>query len=708
MRFKKITFKNYRCFMDGTINFKEADGKNINLIVAPNGGGKTEMLFAFWWCLYGLDFSIMTGKEVTSYALNSTLYRDLMQSESNKQYSCFVEIEFEDEGKDYFLKRMCEYRNTGKKILCDEYQILSHYNDKHELIPPIRDKEGIEKTLKKVLPKSILHGIIFDGEQMIKLNKNDKQSIEAIHGIISNITNVELVQRVKKNLEGIKENLDTAQKKLSNKTGNKSLTEILVKLEKNEAHFSQLKGVLSDSKLKLSEYESRTKEISNELRQINLISDLEKERANVEKERKRLENDLDDFYKDFAATLSDGYLMISSKLLDEVNLIIQKYDVPEGLTVKAVKSILSRDTCICGRELDDDAILKLNELILSLPPDNINSTLMETLRFIKELIKDVKRQSLQQYHYIDECEKNIKKCKEKYADISTEILRISDTLTEKDKFAAKELEKERTAKIEIIGMLKKEIPELEKKIDELEKEINSLKEKRSFLSANQEEHKILLKQIEFVEKSIAALSKIEEKNKNKALSEINRNIEKAYNILSEDADFGKSIRIIQYDNEQKDKIVVFFKKDQENKINEWKQNGEYDKLKQLNKDDDEIIELAILKVGDGNSTGQSKINTLSFVKAILDYSNSEKTDDILSVKRKYPLLIDAPFSDIAGKNLVKSSKLLYSFAEQVILMLDNDKYEQVKNNLQPYISNIYEFVKCDGTNSTNIKLVKEV
>ena len=49
MRFRKITFSNYRCFMDGSVSFEENEdkGQNINLILGSNGSGKTEILFSF-------------------------------------------------------------------------------------------------------------------------------------------------------------------------------------------------------------------------------------------------------------------------------------------------------------------------------------------------------------------------------------------------------------------------------------------------------------------------------------------------------------------------------------------------------------------------------------------------------------------------------------------------------------------------------------
>ena len=131
MKFKKITFNNYRCFMNGTISFNEMNDRNINLLIAPNGGGKTETLFAFWWTFYDFDFSTLRAKENTPYALNSGLYRELDKSNGGKIYSCSVEIEFESDGVDYIITKICEFRKPAKRIVHDEYQILRYYNEKH-------------------------------------------------------------------------------------------------------------------------------------------------------------------------------------------------------------------------------------------------------------------------------------------------------------------------------------------------------------------------------------------------------------------------------------------------------------------------------------------------------------------------------------------------------------------------------------------------
>lgn len=40
MRFNKISFENYRCFLNGSIDFEKSPEKNMTILIAPNGGGK--------------------------------------------------------------------------------------------------------------------------------------------------------------------------------------------------------------------------------------------------------------------------------------------------------------------------------------------------------------------------------------------------------------------------------------------------------------------------------------------------------------------------------------------------------------------------------------------------------------------------------------------------------------------------------------------
>ena len=109
MRFNKISFDNYRCFLNGTIEFPKSDTKSLTILVAPNGGGKTETLFSFWWCLYDFDFNKVQDQ---SYAVS-------MRVVSESDFSSLRPLKFD--AKILLFLQICKFLGwiLSKKIQND-------------------------------------------------------------------------------------------------------------------------------------------------------------------------------------------------------------------------------------------------------------------------------------------------------------------------------------------------------------------------------------------------------------------------------------------------------------------------------------------------------------------------------------------------------------------------------------------------------------
>ena len=119
--------------------------------------------------------------------------------------------------------------------------------------------------------------------------------------------------------------------------------------------------------------------------------------------------------------------------------------------------------------------------------------------------------------------------------------------------------------------------------------------------------------------------------------------------------------------------------------------------------ENEIKEKVILKVLESNSTGQSKINTLAFAKAILDYSNEERDEESTEITKIYPFMIDSPFTELSDGNLYKSAENIHLFSSQIILMISNDSLDGVKELLLPYVNNIKVLEKQDNESYSFVK-----
>lgn len=683
MQFKRIKFHNYRCFVNGEIEFEQQPGKNINLILGTNGAGKTELLFSFWWALYGFDFSKLKNKEATPYSLNASLYRSLEEGLSQNQI-CSVTIEFEHEDKKYVIERKEEFRRTQHRIQSEEYQTLSYYKANKELSLPIRNKNEINKILNRIIPKAILFGIIFDGERMKQLSSDDENALNAISGVINDITNVELLELCILNFQTLQRAINRKAKLLAKQHGQVTIEQTISEIEGLTKRLTQLKEKVEKLKADHINASNRKKEISLLLEEIKEARELEYERKGLIASLRNEERRKSDLVKNYADSLKRGYLLISDQLFEDVKRLIKQYDVPVGLTVEAVDNILDRATCICGREWNDEMRSVLLELKQSLPPDNINSTIGEMVRQMELISERVNEEIAKDFTSLEQCNKEIENLKNRIASLSSQIRNTPE---------AEAIEKDNEKVQKSIWSLEQELGELNRKIPELESELESKKKLKETLSQSKNEFEKVDIESRFIEKSIEALERIKAQNRMTALRKINERLNEAYRALCDDTNYGRELYIVQYNHLKRYSLIAYIKSDVDKYLSRLHTSGKYDELISRGLSDEEIREQAIIHCAQPNSTGQSKMNTLAFVKAILDYANEHRSVESLEISKAYPLIIDAPFGEIFDNNLINSAKALHTFAHQIILMIAKEHYLSVEPYIRSNISTVHHLEK---------------
>lgn len=701
MKIKSIKYKNYRCFMDMTIDFSIAPSKSIFMVLAPNGGGKTEMLFSFQWVLYDFDFKQLKGKEDTPYALNSTLYQSLCFSNPGDSKTCSVELEFEAAGRTYIMIRNEKFTKKYKnnELSSEQSVSLSYTNANGVRQNPETDLEAVTAQLSKIIPKSILQGIIFDGERMKQLSNVDNESKKAVEGVIRQITNEELFERCKVEFEQLLKVNSSAYKRLSKVLGADDFAELENTLQNaiNEVRKKEEQVDLERSEMRM--VKARLDDIHRELANSRETKNLEDKRTEYKEQFNQTIKEVEELYLRLQDDLDDGYLLICDPVLADVKKLLDEYDIPAGLTVTAVQNILSRNHCICGKEFTPDARKQLEDLIKQLPPDNINSALGEMVNHAKidkdtlsELLKRTYKDIKKKEGYIDELKQNISEISE----------RISEGGSEK----YKDLEKENTELTKKLGILEKSVDEANARIIELNTYISSLRKQKNEGSKTATAMSVLIARDNFINKCLNAIKALGEYNKMNSLRQINSVINSAYQELSEDYDNGRRLYIVQYDKKDKYRMASYI---------EAKFQKEYDRINcfalynSLLADgcfdpQDAIRELAIRNVLEANSTGQAKINTLAFAKAILEYSRAQRDDESTEISRDYPFLIDSPFTELSNENLSKSASNLHTFANQVILMISEESLGSVESILKQSIGGMAKLAK--NNNQAYSTLVK--
>lgn len=686
MRINYIKYHNYRCFKDLTIKFDTTKDQNISLVMGVNGSGKTEMLFSFQWVLYGFDFKKMREKEETPYSLNSSLYHRLQSDRHANSIDCWVELSFTNKGTEYFMKRTETFMRLNDKVQDPPFVKveLSHTEPNGERSLPEKNKEYVEELLSRIIPKSILEGITFDGERMKKLNLIGEQSIETIKNVISLVTNERLFELCAGEIKDVKADVRKERARIQKQYGNSTAEELDNEIAELEDLIENEEICLYGIKKNKEKVDNKLIEISHKLSELEGAKELEQRRKGLEKDlskaKKNFEQNMDTFYK----RLSDGYALVTGQLIEDLKESIENVDIPAGLTVEAVKNILKRPNCICGCEMDGVVKKRLTDLLSTLPPDNINSTLLYMANRFEGEKKRAKKLLKEAYVPMNSTKDEIANIKEKLSNISQSLItNVSETISI--------LEKKRDEKLRIQGRLTQDEENCERKIDRFEKRLKEAKEEYNAVSGNEELKKNLDAQIDVLDLYKTAIEKIGERNRELSLLSINEYLTKAYTLLSEDT--GRRIYLCQHEKKEKYRLVTYVKSKFDTLRTTWINNGQLKTYEDEGLTESEINEKIILSVVEGKSTGQSKVNSLAFAKAVLDYSNEDRTTDTLNVSHDYPFLIDSPFTELSGKNLENVAKYIHTFAKQIILMADDKSYGGVEPFVKPEVHSTTKLLK---------------
>ena len=707
MKFKRIKLENYRCFKYADVKFNTNKDKPITLFLGNNGSGKSEFLYSFWWILYDVNFAAFKGKGRVPYSLNLDVENQLLLG-NIPSAKVTGELFFEVDEAEYKVVKK-EYFSVNRKNKVEptrrECYLYNHFGKTTWNV--MATDEEVASKLADILPENLLSGIIFDGEFMMEMAdpkaSAKKNGINAIKGVISKVIDVSVIS--------------DANSIFSETV--KGIRKTLQRQSKNDIKLGQLTEQFNEASVRREEILATKKKVEEDLIQASSVYDALRSKAAAAEElkgyiaeRDRINNilavkkeNMEESYKDFVTDLKKGYLLLSKPLTDKILSMTDNHDIPADLTVKAAESIMAMDHCICGREMNDEVREVIKNLIQYLPPANINSTLKEMAYSVIEAREKAEKDLKESYQKYSKDVRDIKNDKLALNRLAPKIGETTheDVVETCYKFAnAEEAKDYNEAELK---RLIRDLDDVTKQTEKLQKDIKSI-------SSDNQQYSTLNKRRVLYEKYIESIRQFNEKQEMIALDSINEKLNKAYSLLSEDYANDRRVAIGRYKDSARYKIIPYNQRTVEQKARHMKESGEFAKefeiYQSICKDDkealDRVYEDLIINNAEPSSPGQMSIQALAFVKAVLDYATSV-TNDLLSQSVSYPLVIDAPLSNVGGENLVKASLALPSFAEQMIYLSMGSSYKLIERNMGQFVGAKYYFEKQEGEHSSLI--VKE-
>ena len=161
MRFYKIVISNYRQYESMILEFPKRTATDLHIIIASNGIGKTNLLNAIDWCLYGEESHL--GNKDDSLTICSLRAIDYANKIGLGKVDVSVKIYAEENDKNILFERVVSVNPNTLVPGVDKFQVT---------VTPITGNTkiltGDEATsiVDSYLPKKIKQYFFFDGEQL--------------------------------------------------------------------------------------------------------------------------------------------------------------------------------------------------------------------------------------------------------------------------------------------------------------------------------------------------------------------------------------------------------------------------------------------------------------------------------------------------------------------------------------------------------------
>lgn len=654
MRINKLVLNNFfRYYGKQEIIFSTNDKKNVTIIRGENGTGKTTLLNAFYWVMYGDVLTPLTIENMLNYRASE----ELVNSQTVESY---VEMQFEDRGLIYTINRTQQFRKENNKVIADK-NIKTKIYYKHEKTGnyiTIEEKDFMDS----IIPNRLRHLFFFDGERINKLAQVDGK--EEIRKAILDILGLTTIDNTKKDLEKIK---NEYIKELANNSSDDA-KKYGKDSEEKEADLEDLEKLLEDRKKEAMHYQEEIDKCIKYLEQSNsqMVKEKQSKLKIIERSIKDKNKLLEDIRSDIKNHISKNLkIAIISEYFKDISGYLEdkrkKGELPSDIKFQFIEDILERGKCICGCDLkkgtsEYETVKKLKNIAGRSELDDAYSKITSYIKYINnqqnffKILDELNTKEISIANHIDE----LKSDKD---NISKELRNCDD---EKIRYN----EEQRIKFSDNLSEVNQKIGKTEKEIESTKKEIEDLKDKIRLCEVSNCIAKKTKNKIDQVDKLIDLNDEIKDSFIEMTRIELDTKIKEVFSKIT-----------------RKDYRIPVLTKDFELKI--------LSNLKGEKQDKSEIL-----------STGEGQITSLSFIGSLVEYAREKSKQEFLSdfSGGDYPIVMDSPFGNLDELHTSNVAANIGKLASQVIIIVSDKQWNKdVENNIKHQVGKMYKMKDINDT-----------
>lgn len=645
----KLEMYNFRQYIDlQEVSFSTDPEKNVTVLIGVNTSGKTTIIRAFEWCLYGKN-----GFE-DPVLLNSEV-RDNMNVGDAQEVWVAVTFSHDDSNgqKMYTLKRKLTYlcnertKAEGKLVVGlnkkpEEDLSLTYLQADGQTKTAIR-RENISESIDRVLPQDLSDYFFFGGERISGIaNRTDLS--KAVRGLMRLDV-----------LENARDHIKEALKKFSNSidtSGDSKAQAAQASLETAKKKLQQYIEARDNAQAEMEHYQQQENEYNVELSKSNVeqVKKAKAERDRIAKaisnEETRLENAIrayvDLFNRRPYAFFGMPAIKKSLEILQNVN---DQVECVPGMNQDSIDYLIERGTCICGTHLDPGS--QPYQFVMQerrkLPPETIGAVVMNYKNKAEG--------------YLSGSESFFPDLEEKYKEIrgiQRHIGELQDEAEEQSKHIIDDTDarviegKRRDTHTKYIEA-KSDYDQAVRDIGGCERDIGNCEEAIAKYAKSSTKNRRLVRYITYATLVQDWLTETYQEKEGKVRTELQQRV---------NDNFAK-----MYHGERSISI-------------------------------DDKYRVRYADVTTEESDGLKAVKSFAFIASLVSMAKDRILDDEdMQLGQVYPLVMDAPFSNVDEIHIDNICKILPKTANQVIMAVMQKDWEYASINLGQFVGQSYSITK---------------
>ncbi len=459
MKLISITLCNFRQFYGSTPEIKLACGsQNITVIHGNNGAGKTALMNAFTWGLYGnLSAGFLEEQLVNK--------RAIAEGKPGKRVPCWVEILFEHDSKRYQVRRSCDAYKSQNSVEHRKSELFMQVakDDGRWMLPP----QHPDDIIGRILPESLHQYFFFDGERIEQIVRHDKKA--EIAEATKELLGVEVLNRSIRHLGDTRKSLETDLRMM----GGSEIKKLLKDKRKFQEELEQISRKQVEIEQELTNQGEVKKAVNGNLMELNGATEWQKLREELEKQQSLFKEQIvlaTDAIK--RAISMRGYAVFMSDAAAEFTAIVgglrEKGELLSGIQRPFLEELLAQQRCICGAQLVQGS--EACENVMGWMDKAGAGDVEETTIRISDRVNEIDKQVADFWEEIDRQQGNVSRDRAELSRVETQLDDIHNKL--------------RNFPDGDVSGLQKRLDEIEAKIGDLHRETGSNQQQIENLNAS--------------------------------------------------------------------------------------------------------------------------------------------------------------------------------------------------------------------------------